>query len=47
MFLDPPPQRAKPYPCSTTLDADGKPIVDEEGRPMSDQTDRVFSVHGP
>ena len=37
MFLDPLAARATPYPCSTTLDAAGHPIVDEEGRPMKDQ----------
>ena len=38
MFFDPLPRRAEPYPCGTTLDADGKPIVDEDGRRMSDQS---------
>jgi phosphoglycolate phosphatase-like HAD superfamily hydrolase len=38
MFIDPLPPRAMPYPCSTTLDAAGQPLVDEDGRTMRDQT---------
>ncbi len=37
MFIDPLPPRAEPYPCSTALDAAGRPLVDEDGRPMRDQ----------
>lgn len=37
MFFDPLPRRADPYPCSTTVDPDGRPIVDEDGRRMRDQ----------
>jgi phosphoglycolate phosphatase-like HAD superfamily hydrolase len=37
MFIDPLPPRSEPYPCSTTLDAAGQPLVDEDGRPMRDQ----------
>ena len=37
MFIDPLPRRAEPYPCATTLDAAGQPLLDEEGRRMSDQ----------
>jgi len=37
MFIDPLPPHAEPYPCSTTVDAAGQPLVDEESRPMHDQ----------
>jgi phosphoglycolate phosphatase-like HAD superfamily hydrolase len=37
MFFDPLPPPSAPYPCSTTADPDGNPIVDEEGRSMRDQ----------
>ena len=37
MFIDPLPRRAEPYPCATALDAAGQPLLDEEGRRMSDQ----------
>jgi phosphoglycolate phosphatase-like HAD superfamily hydrolase len=37
MFFDPLPPRAAPYPCSTITDPDGKPIVDEDGRAMTDK----------
>ncbi|HEY8039269.1 MAG TPA: haloacid dehalogenase-like hydrolase [Polyangiaceae bacterium] len=47
MFFDPLPKRADPYPCSTTLDAAGAPIVDENGRPMGDQQDSVFGLPVP
>jgi hypothetical protein len=39
MFIEPMPPRAEPYPCSTALDAEGKPITDEDGRPMRLQAD--------
>jgi phosphoserine phosphatase len=38
MFLEPLARRADPYPCSTTLDAAGQPIVDENGQRIADQT---------
>jgi len=38
MFIDPLPPPTQPYPCATTLDAAGQPIVDEDGRPMRDET---------
>jgi phosphoglycolate phosphatase-like HAD superfamily hydrolase len=46
MFLDPLPRKPAPYPCSTTLDATGSPIVDEGGHAMKDQTDTVFGPGG-
>ncbi|HEY3819046.1 MAG TPA: haloacid dehalogenase-like hydrolase [Polyangiaceae bacterium] len=36
MFIDPLPARTEPYPCSTTLDAAGHALLDEDGRPMHD-----------
>jgi hypothetical protein len=37
MFIQPLPRRTEPYPCSTAVDAEGKPIVDEEGHALPDQ----------
>jgi len=37
MFIEPFAPRAEPYPCSTTLDAAGAPIVDEAGARMRDR----------
>jgi haloacid dehalogenase-like hydrolase len=43
MFFDPLPPRAEPYPCATTQDADGRPLLDEDGKPMPDQPPRSSS----
>jgi phosphoglycolate phosphatase-like HAD superfamily hydrolase len=40
MFIDPLPRRTEPYPCATSLDAAGQPLVDEEGRRIGDQVPR-------
>jgi hypothetical protein len=39
MFLEPLARRTQPYPCSTTLDAAGQLIVDENGQRIADQTE--------
>jgi phosphoglycolate phosphatase-like HAD superfamily hydrolase len=39
MFIERMPRRAEPYPCATTLDAAGRPIADEDGRPLRDQVE--------
>jgi len=39
MFIDPLPQRTQPYPCSTTVDGWGKPLVDSMGRALADQAE--------
>lgn len=44
MFIEPLPQRAEPYSCSTARDATGAPLVDEVGKPMADVQDRVFAL---
>jgi phosphoserine phosphatase len=47
MFVQPLKQRATPYLCSTTACKDetgrGMPCRDEDGNPISDQSDRVFA----
>jgi phosphoglycolate phosphatase-like HAD superfamily hydrolase len=40
MFIDPVPRRTEPYPCATSVDAAGQPLVDEEGHRMRDQVPR-------
>jgi phosphoglycolate phosphatase-like HAD superfamily hydrolase len=37
MFFDPLPARGSPYPCSTTTDQAGRPLLDEDGKPLADQ----------
>lgn len=36
MFIEPMTPPTAPYPCSSTLDAEGRLILDEEGHPMRD-----------
>jgi phosphoserine phosphatase len=43
MFIEPKSQHA-PYGCSTALDHDGVPIVDELGNSMGDQVDSIFTL---
>ncbi|WP_088740558.1 hypothetical protein [Haliangium sp. UPWRP_2] len=47
MFVQPMTERTAPYPCSTTGCKDesgrGVPCIDEDGNPISDQSDRVFA----
>lgn len=37
MFIEPMARRAEPYPCATAVDAAGRVLADEDGRPMRDQ----------
>jgi phosphoglycolate phosphatase-like HAD superfamily hydrolase len=37
MFIDPLPPRTESYPCATSVDAAGQPLVDEEGHRMHDE----------
>jgi phosphoglycolate phosphatase-like HAD superfamily hydrolase len=39
MFIDPFPRRVDPYPCASALDAAGRVLHDEDGRPMRDQVE--------
>ena len=46
MFIEPRPQQAQPYACATSAcrDVEGAAVacVDEDGKPIPDQSDTVF-----
>ena len=44
MFIGPKSQKTSGYACSTAKDAAGNPIVDENGQPIPDQADSVFTL---
>ena len=44
MFIGPKSQKTAGYACSSAKDAAGNPIVDENGQPIADQTDSVFTL---